>query len=87
MGAKTRYCTGHLYTTLWEGWTNHLSHSSGPTPGPAPAFMPYKEQAYCPPAHASLTPHPPREQETFFSLPLAAAGAPTKPYFNFSSDL
>ena len=67
MGAKTRYCTGHLYTTLWEGWTNHLSHSSGPTPGPAPAFMPYKEQAYCPPARASLTPHP-----LSFSFPFTA---------------
>ena len=35
-----------LHTTSPKGWTNHLSHPFGLTPGHTPTFTPYKEQAH-----------------------------------------
>ena len=76
LGAKAGYCTCPLYTAPPKGWAKHLSHSSGPTPGPAPVLTPCKEPA---------CPHRPVSKGTcyLFSLPPASAGAPVKPCLNF----
>ena len=38
LGAKAGYCAYTLHRALPRGWTDQLSHSPGPTPGPIPAL-------------------------------------------------
>ena len=38
LGAKAGYCAYTLYRALPSGWTDQLSHPSGPTPGPIPVL-------------------------------------------------
>ena len=80
LGAKAGNCACPLHTTLPNGWADHLSHSAGPTPGPAPTLTPCKEP-----------PRPPRRMSRgtcyLFSLPPAAAGTPIKPCLYFLSGL
>ena len=45
LGAKARYCTCHLHSTLLEGWENHLSHPYNLTPGHTPPLTLYTEPA------------------------------------------
>ena len=46
LGAKAGYCACPLHTTPPDGWANHLSHPSSPTPGHTLTFTPYKEPAH-----------------------------------------
>ena len=64
LGAKAGYCACPLHTAPPRGWANHLSHPSGPTPGPTPTLTPYASES--------------KGNCYLFSLPPAAAGVPVK---------